>query len=232
MCATGYAAGFREEEVKNKVAADGFGAYDCTRFFGAGDFCVSVKADGPTLWKTESLLWAGAKAGARTDLAPLFAQLVLPIGKWLSVYADKHGLPIVFISNGRNAFQNQKWVSILNRKEQRPTPRGWHITPGNVLPMCVFLAVRGKWGGAASCRAVAGGPPAPPEGPRFVAVGRKTCAWGVPGDFLGLGPDGDGPSRKLGGGKRGKMPPPRKRGRGGFRHACSQVGRLRPQVKV
>ena len=77
----GYPQQLREEEVKNKVAADVFGAYDCTRIFGAVDFCVSVKADGPTLWETESLLWAEAKAGVRADLAPLFAQLILTIGK-------------------------------------------------------------------------------------------------------------------------------------------------------
>lgn len=44
----------REEEIKNKVAADVFGAFDCTRIFGAVDFCASVKVDGPTLWETES----------------------------------------------------------------------------------------------------------------------------------------------------------------------------------
>ena len=76
-----YSQQLREEEIKNKVAADVFGAYDCTRIFGAVDFCVSVKTDGPTLWETESLLWAEAKAGVRADLAPLFAQLVLTIGK-------------------------------------------------------------------------------------------------------------------------------------------------------
>ncbi len=70
----------REEEIKNKVAADVFGAFDCTRIFGAVDFCASVKVDGPTLWETESLLWAEAKAGVRADFAPLFAQLVLTIG--------------------------------------------------------------------------------------------------------------------------------------------------------
>ena len=70
----------KEEEIKNKVAADVFGAFDCTRIFGAVDFCASVKVDGPTLWETESLLWAEAKAGVRADFAPLFAQLVLTIG--------------------------------------------------------------------------------------------------------------------------------------------------------
>lgn len=86
-----YSQQLREEEIKNKVAADVFGAYDCTRIFGAVDFCVSVKTDGPTLWETESLLWAEAKAGVRADLAPLFAQLVLTIGKEKT--HEKHSPP-------------------------------------------------------------------------------------------------------------------------------------------
>ena len=71
----------REEEIKNKVAADVFGAFDCTRIFGAVDFCVSARTEGPQLWEPESLLWAEAKSGVRDDLAPLFAQLVLTLGK-------------------------------------------------------------------------------------------------------------------------------------------------------
>ena len=76
-----YAPHLREEELKNRVAADVFGAFDCARILGAVDFCVSVKVDGTPLWEPESLLWAEAKAGVRPDLVPLFAQLVLTIGK-------------------------------------------------------------------------------------------------------------------------------------------------------
>ncbi len=70
----------KEEELKNKVAADLFPEFDCTRILGNVDFCVQPKVKGPTLWETESLLWAEAKAGVRTDFAPLFAQLVLTVG--------------------------------------------------------------------------------------------------------------------------------------------------------
>ena len=59
-----YDAKLKEEEIKNKVAADWFPAYDCTRILGNVDFCVQPKEEGPTLWETESLLWAEAKAGA------------------------------------------------------------------------------------------------------------------------------------------------------------------------
>ncbi len=71
----------KEEEIKNKVAVDVFGDYDCTRILGAVDFCVSPKTSGPQLIEPESLLWAEAKAGVRADFAPLFAQLVLTLGK-------------------------------------------------------------------------------------------------------------------------------------------------------
>ena len=70
----------KEEELKNKVAADLFPEFDCTRILGNVDFCVQPKVKGPTLWETESLLWAEAKAGVRPDFAPLFAQLVLTVG--------------------------------------------------------------------------------------------------------------------------------------------------------
>ena len=86
-----YPSGLREEEIKNKVAADVFGGYDCTRIFGAVDFCVAAKVEGPTLWETESLLWAEAKAGVRADFAPLFAQLVLTIGREKT--HEKHSPP-------------------------------------------------------------------------------------------------------------------------------------------
>ena len=76
-----YDAKLKEEEIKNKVAADWFPGYDCTRILGNVDFCVQPKEEGPTLWETESLLWAEAKAGVRTELGPLFAQLILTIGR-------------------------------------------------------------------------------------------------------------------------------------------------------
>ena len=46
------------------------------------------------------------------------------------------------MSNGRNDFQNQGLVYFMNDKSQMPTPRGWWITPNNLLPICMFVAVR------------------------------------------------------------------------------------------
>ena len=34
----------KEEEIKNRVAADVFGDYDCARILGAVDFCVMPRA--------------------------------------------------------------------------------------------------------------------------------------------------------------------------------------------
>ena len=39
-----YPQTMREEELKNKVAADWFGPFDCTRIIGKVDFCVEIPA--------------------------------------------------------------------------------------------------------------------------------------------------------------------------------------------
>ena len=39
-----YSVGLLEEELKNKVAADWFAAYDTTRIIGKVDFCVAIPA--------------------------------------------------------------------------------------------------------------------------------------------------------------------------------------------
>ena len=46
------------------------------------------------------------------------------------------------MSNGRNDFQNQNLVYLINDKVQMPTPRGWWITPNNIIAICIFVAVR------------------------------------------------------------------------------------------
>lgn len=92
-----YPTTLREEELKNRVAVDVFGDYDCARILGAVDFCVSPKTSGPQLLEPESLLWAEAKVGVRDDFAPFFAQLVLTLGKartfdvTIAVKVHEHG---------------------------------------------------------------------------------------------------------------------------------------------
>ena len=102
----------KEEEIKNKVAADLFPSYDCTRILGDIDFCVQPPGSGPMLWETESLLWAEAKNGIHTDVAPLFAQLVLTIGGEKTF--EKHSPPPFL-----GAFDSEKiaflpWHTVLD----------------------------------------------------------------------------------------------------------------------
>lgn len=70
----------REEELKNKVAQDYFGIYDCTRIIGNVDFCVCMYQNQKELFEQESLLWAEAKTGS-SDIYKSIVQLILTIGK-------------------------------------------------------------------------------------------------------------------------------------------------------
>jgi len=65
------------------------------------------------------------------------------IGKWVNELRDDTNIiKLGFLSNGRNDFQNQKLVYFMNEKSQMPTPRGWWITPTNLLRALIFVAVR------------------------------------------------------------------------------------------
>ena len=70
----------REEELKNKIANDYFGLYDCTKIIGNVDFCVTIHHSGHDLFEQESLLWAEAKTGS-FDINKSLTQLILTIGK-------------------------------------------------------------------------------------------------------------------------------------------------------
>ena len=69
----------REEALKNKVAHDFFGKYDCTEIIKDIDFAVKDKGACP-LVENEYLLWAEAKQKP-TDVLVMLTQLVLTIGK-------------------------------------------------------------------------------------------------------------------------------------------------------
>ena len=81
-----YPSSIREEELKNKVAADFFGAFDCTRIIGNVDFCVAAKRSA----RPESLYWAEAK-NHPTDVHQMLAQLILTIGRAASPLAAAAG---------------------------------------------------------------------------------------------------------------------------------------------
>ena len=76
-----YPTTMREEELKLKVAADWFAAYDTTRIIGNIDFCVAIPATELGLYEAENALWAEAKAGVRKDIHESFVQLILTIGR-------------------------------------------------------------------------------------------------------------------------------------------------------
>ena len=76
-----YSATILEEELKNKVAADWFGAFDCSRILGKVDFCAAVPATDLPLCDAESVLWAEAKRGVDAPLDFALVQLILTIGK-------------------------------------------------------------------------------------------------------------------------------------------------------
>ena len=78
---TRYPSSILEEELKNKVAADFFGAFDCSRILGKVDFCVAVPATDLPLCDAESVVWAEAKRGADAPLDFALVQLVLTVGK-------------------------------------------------------------------------------------------------------------------------------------------------------
>jgi len=76
-----YSQKIREEELKNKVAADFFAKYDCTDIIKDIDFAVKLKRPANALnFNDEYLLWAEAKA-AISDILVMLTQLVLTIGK-------------------------------------------------------------------------------------------------------------------------------------------------------
>ena len=88
-----YPIGLLEEELKNKVAADWFAAYDTTRIIGKVDFCVAIPATELGLFEAENALWAEAKAGVSKDIHESFVQLILTIGR-ARTFDGRHGAAV------------------------------------------------------------------------------------------------------------------------------------------
>ena len=71
----------REEALKNKVAQDFFGKFDCTEIIKEIDFAVKLKRPANAAdYHDKYLLWAEAKQKS-TDILVMLTQLVLTIGK-------------------------------------------------------------------------------------------------------------------------------------------------------
>ena len=76
-----YPPAILEEELKNRVAADWFDAFDCSHILGKVDFCAAVAATDLPLCDAESVVWAEAKRGMDAPLDFALVQLILTIGK-------------------------------------------------------------------------------------------------------------------------------------------------------
>ena len=110
-----YLNGLREEELKNKVAQDYFASYDTTKIIGNIDFCIAKITDRSQgrqseLFEettiTQSLLWAEAKRGNKSDIYESFVQLIMTIGKARTF--EKH-LPPVFLAAGKTNRVDENW---------------------------------------------------------------------------------------------------------------------------
>ena len=125
--ATSFYGNILEEELKNKVAADWFAAYDCTPIIGKIDFAVAVPTQGQQLFETEYLLWAEAKQGTSHDLLESFIQLILTIGK-AHTYEDK--LPPAFLG----AFDAEKIAFVQYHEVMDVFTQNdfnWNVTPSD-----------------------------------------------------------------------------------------------------
>ncbi|MEI6753137.1 MAG: hypothetical protein WCK78_08205 [Paludibacter sp.] len=124
----------REEELKNKVAQDYFGAFDCTKIIGNVDFSVTVpefskgqKGGQGSLFEPESLLWAEAKQGVKSDIYESFVQLILTIGKARTF--DKQ-LPPAFLG----VFDAEKMAFVRYNDIHEifyQNDFNWKVTPSN-----------------------------------------------------------------------------------------------------
>lgn len=75
-----YELNLKEEELKNKIAAEYFWKHDTTKIIGNVDFCVAMHQSQKEPYEQESLLWAEAKKGI-SNIYHSLVQLILTIGK-------------------------------------------------------------------------------------------------------------------------------------------------------
>ena len=118
-----YPTKIREEELKQRIADDIFGAYDTSRIIGNIDFCVSSTVVGHT-W---SFLWAEAKRGTGHDIYASFVQLVLTIGK---ARTQDRELPPAFLG----AFDAEKIAFLPYSEVMDVFSRNdfnWNVTPSD-----------------------------------------------------------------------------------------------------
>lgn len=114
----------REEELKNKVGADWFKAFDTTEILGNIDFTVFPRQD--NLFGRTPLLWAEAKTG-NFDIPSMFVQLILTIGKARTF--DKT-VPPAFL--GAFDFKKIAFLDYVNVQDIfYLNDFNWNVTPSN-----------------------------------------------------------------------------------------------------
>lgn len=119
-------ANVREEELKNKIAQNYFGIFDCTKIIGNIDFCVTNSFATNNEADTTSLLWAEAKKG-KADIFKSIVQLILTIGKARTF--DKF-LPPAYLG----AFDAEKMAFIAYNDIHEvfyTNDFNWNVTPSN-----------------------------------------------------------------------------------------------------
>jgi len=112
----------KEEELKNKISRDYFSDYDCNSTDYNIDFWVTDRKKSEKI-----LLWAEAKRTKNSDIATMFTQLVLTIGK--NRVFDTF-LPPAFVG----VFDAEKIVFLLYDKIHHLFHKNdfnWKITPSN-----------------------------------------------------------------------------------------------------
>ncbi len=114
----------REEELKNKVAADWFRDFDTTEIIGNIDFTVYPKQH--NLFGRNPLLWAEAKTGDY-DIPAMFVQLILTIGKARTF--DKT-LPPPFL--GAFDYRKMAFIDYVNVQDIfYLNDFNWNVAPSN-----------------------------------------------------------------------------------------------------
>ena len=102
----------REEEIKNVVAKEFFGEYDCTKIIGNIDFCVCEKPL-QTIEQQDSPLvyaWGEAKRGVRADIYASFVQLILTIGRAKTF--NKYAPPVFLLAFDAEKIAFVRWDRI------------------------------------------------------------------------------------------------------------------------
>ncbi len=120
----------REEELKNKVGADWFKAFDTTEILGNIDFTIFPKQRSFSFAEGKNgdapLLWAEAKTG-NFDVTTMFVQLILTIGKARTF--DKT-MPPAFL--GAFDFKKIAFIPYLSVQDIfYLNDFNWNVTPSN-----------------------------------------------------------------------------------------------------